>query len=91
MARTTARQKESYGTIRVNHFSPALTDKVPKSINIVLSFEEAMKLHLGLQDILLDLNSLNRATVAGRRTGVNLCVHREQNRITINRDTIHES
>jgi hypothetical protein len=56
----------------------------PRAINITLSFEEAMRLHLGLGEVLGKLNSYNRATNAGRLSGVNLCLYPQQRRITIN-------
>ena len=66
--------KKSFGTVSVDHFSPELGDGLPRAVNIHLSFEEALKLHLGLTQILRHLNGYNRSTKAGRRTGVNLCL-----------------
>lgn len=43
-------------------------------VNIVLSFEEALKLQLAIQARLLDMNRLNRSTKEGKSAGVNLCV-----------------
>lgn len=82
--------KKTFGTVRVDHFSPSLDEgkPVPKAINIILSFEEALKLQIGLQSILVKLNSYNRNTKAGKATAVNLCVFREGGRITINEDTL---
>lgn len=45
----------------VDHFSPPLTD-VPKAINVNISFEEALKLHLSLGQALGKLNSYNQST-----------------------------
>ena len=39
----------------------------PKAINVHISFDEAMRLHLGLSEVLSQLNKYNRATTAGRR------------------------
>jgi len=39
--------KKIFGTATIDHFSPAKEDEWPKAINITLSFEEAMRLHLG--------------------------------------------
>jgi hypothetical protein len=81
------KEKASFGTVTVDNFSPKKTDAWPNAINVTLSFEEALKLQLGLQHALLELNKLNRATTAGRRTGVNLCVWTE-GKITINRGQV---
>lgn len=76
--------KESFGTLRIDHFSPAATDAWPKAINVHLSFEEALKLHLGLGQALAQLNTYNRSTVKGRRSAVNLCLYTQTERISIN-------
>lgn len=64
--------KRTFGTVRVDHFSPPLDEgkPVPKAINIILSFEEALKLQIGLQSILVKLNSHNRNTKTGLDSGI---------------------
>jgi len=84
MAKKKAKTKESYGSIEVNRFSPPKADGWPKAINIVLGFEEALKLQLALQHRLLDINRLNRATRAGKAAGVNLCLYTEALHLTVN-------
>jgi len=88
MAKQTRKKKSSYGGCAVNHFSPPLKPEWPKAINVVLSFEEAMKLSLSLQHRLLDINSLNRSTKDGKAAAVNLCVYTEPGRITVNADKV---
>lgn len=80
--------KSSFGSVAVDHFSPPIPDGTPPAINITLSFEEALKLHLGLLQILGKLNSYNRSTTAGRNSAVNLCVFLDSKRITINEDSV---
>ena len=88
MAGKPAKAKRSYGTCVVDHFSPPVREGWPKAINVVLSFEEAMKLNLALQARLLDMNRLNRSTKEGKRAAVNLCLYVGVNRITVNADKI---
>jgi hypothetical protein len=84
--------KSSFGAATVDHFSPPRKEDWPKAINVVLSFEEALKLHLGLGrsatggqwSPLGKLNSYNRNTKAGRDSAVNLCLYPQAKRITIN-------
>lgn len=85
------KRKKSFGTVTVDHFSPELGDGVPRAVNIHLSFEEALKLHLGLTQILGHLNGYNRSTKAGRRTGVNLCLFPGVQQITINEGRVQEA
>ena len=80
----TIKKKTSFGTAGVNHFSPAPKDGWPKAINVHLSFEEALKLHLGLGQILQHINTYNRSTKAGRKAAVNLCVYTDVRQVTIN-------
>jgi len=81
-----AKQKQSYGSCSVDHFSPPSQEGWPPAVNIVLGFEEAMKLQLALQARLLDMNRLNRATKEGKTAAVKLCVHVGIKRITVNSD-----
>ena len=91
--------KASFGTVKVDHFSPPRGEDWPKAINVVLSFEEALKLHLGLgrsatggQTIPLGkLNSYNRNTHAGRDSAVNLCVFTDVTSITINEARVKQA
>lgn len=73
--------KRSFGTVAVDSFSPSLNDDVPHAINIHLSFEEALKLHLGISQILGQLNGYNRSTKASRR--VDLCADNTDSRLAI--------
>jgi hypothetical protein len=82
--KTPVKEKQSYGTVKVDNFSPSRADGWPEAINVTLSFEETLKLNLGLQQALLDMNRLNRSTTAGRKSAVNLCIF-TGGQITINR------
>lgn len=83
MAKSTAKQKKTYGVCKVEHLRPAPDEQWPKAINMIVTFEEAMKLHLALQHRLLDINKLNRASKAGKAAAVNLCLFTEDPRITV--------
>jgi hypothetical protein len=53
-------------------------------MNVIVSFEEALKLHLAIGQALARLNSYNRSTTAGKRSAVNICVYPHDNYITVN-------
>ncbi len=76
------KKKVTFGSATVDHFSPKLTD-APKAINVHVSFEEALKLHLSLGQALGQLNSYNRSTKQGRDAAVNLCIYTQQGRIAV--------
>jgi hypothetical protein len=78
------KRKTSFGSVTVDHFSPPVASGLPTALNIHISFEEALKLYLGLGQLLGHLNGYNRKTRAGRRSAVNLCLYPQKQRITIN-------
>jgi hypothetical protein len=75
--------KKTFGGNDIARISPEPNADAGKAINIIISFEEALKLHLSLGQALARLNSYNRSTTAGRRSAVNLCVYPHKRRITI--------
>lgn len=78
------KKKQSFGSVTLAHMSPAVPADAPTAYNIHLSFEEALKLHFGLGQLLGKLNSYNRNTVAGKRSAVNLCLFPHTRRLTLN-------
>ena len=80
---STPKRKSTFGSSTIDHFSPPLPEGTPKAINVVLSFEEALKLHLSLGQLLGHLNGYNRATTEGKRTAANLCVYTDVKRIAV--------
>jgi hypothetical protein len=54
-----------------------------KSVNVELSFEEAMRLSLAIQSALIQLNRYNRGTRAGREMGVLLSIKRKAAAISV--------
>ena len=71
---TEIKRKETFGGVEIDHIRPAIPESTPPALNIVLGFEEALKLHLSLGQALARLNSYNRSTRDGKRSGVNLSV-----------------
>lgn len=88
MAKKAIKTKKTFGTVQVDRFSPQEKEDWPKAINIHISFDEALRLHLGLSEILGKLNSYDRSTKEGKRSAVNLCLYTQQKRITINEGTV---
>jgi len=89
MAKKSIRTKSSFGSVAVDHISPPKPqgqERWPDSANIVLSFEEALKLHLGLGELLGHLNGYDRSTKHGKQAAANLCLFFPSLRITINED-----
>ena len=77
------KKKESFGGCDIDHFSPPLSEDVPKGINLAIRFEDGLKLHLALGQILGQLNRYKRSTTAGKLSAINLCIYTKTNRITV--------
>ena len=67
-----------------------MTDISPETpiLNVWMSFEEALKLSVAVQECVRRLNGYNRGTKAGRRTGLNIAVHLRQGSITVHETTV---
>ena len=76
--------KKTFGSVRVNSFSPPIAPETPKALNVIITFEEALRIHLGIGQALAKLNGYDRSTKTGRGSALNLCVYTHGGRITIN-------
>jgi hypothetical protein len=76
----------SFGGCDFNRTSPGLDALTPNTamLNVEISFEDALKLHLAMGECIRRLNSYKRSTAEGKRTALNLAIHLTKGRITIN-------
>lgn len=81
---TPIKTKQTFGGTDVAQIRPEPVAAVPPAMNIIISFEEALKLHLSLGQALAKLNSYNRSTTAGKRSAINVCLYTHKKRITVN-------
>ena len=54
-----------------------------KATHVILSFEEALKLRLSLEQVLWKLNTFNRALREGRRAAVDICIYPRRRRMVV--------
>jgi hypothetical protein len=87
---TEPRTKKTFGGCNINHIRPALPDETPKAMNMVISFEDALRLHLSLGQALAKLNGYNRSTKAGKASAINLCIYSDKQRITVNESKVRD-
>jgi hypothetical protein len=84
---TSPRRKTfSFGGCTFHKTSPSL-DRLTRDtrmLNVAISFEEALKLSLAIEECIRKLNAYNRSTAAGKRTALNLAIHLDKNRVTVN-------
>ena len=78
MTRKGRKKKQSYGGCTISHLSAARADGWPKAINIVLGFEEALKLQLALHPV-ERLRPYAAMVGSSNFTGPGLATNRELN------------
>jgi hypothetical protein len=80
----------SFGGCSVSYIGPEVSKLSPQTrmLNLTVSFEEALKLNLAIQECVRKLNTYNRSTSAGKRMALNVAVHLQDERITVNESTI---
>lgn len=75
------KKKASFGGCNVAWFSP--DKRLAKSLNICLSFEEALKLNLALEECIRTLNTYDRSTKAGKKAALALAIKPQNYRIDV--------
>ena len=85
------RTKSTFGGATLSHVSPTPTDAVQQALNVHVSFEKALKLHLPLGQVLGRINTYNRSTAAGKAAAVNLCVYPHRLRVTVNEGKLRKA
>lgn len=76
----------SFGGCEFSKTSPRREALSPQTavLNVTLSFEDALKLNLAIDECVRKLNSYKRSTMKGRRAALNLAIHLKKNRVTVN-------
>lgn len=84
MAKTEPRTKtDTYAAVTVDHFIPKPADEWPKVINACLSYDEALKLHMGLQARLQEMSRFHRGDAAGKREAVVISFRHPISRVVV--------
>jgi len=81
--------KAAFATCAYSHTTPARENLTPRTriLNVVVGYEEALKLQMGVQSALLQMSRYNFATRKGKRAAVLLAVHLDQNRLSLHEDS----
>jgi hypothetical protein len=88
-----ARKKSvnSYGVVYLDHIEPAIPVESPKPVQLSMTIDEGLKLHLALLQALSELNRLDRRSAESRRQGVMLSLFPDQNRLMVERGKIRDN
>jgi hypothetical protein len=75
----------SFGGCTFSRTSPPLEGlaATTRVLNVLIPFEEALKLSVAMQTCVLELNQKNRSTREGKRTAMNLAIHLDKGRVVV--------
>jgi hypothetical protein len=77
-------KKDDYhGYCRVSRLPPNIADKNIRSVNMSLTFEEALRLSTALQSAILKLNRYNRSATSGKKMGLVLSLKTQNKMINV--------
>ena len=88
-----ARKKSinSYGVVFLDNIEPTIPVTGPKPIQLSMTIDEGLKLHLSLLQALSELNRLDRRSAESRRQGVTLSLFPDQNRLMVERGHVRDN
>ncbi len=80
-----ASKTKSFGFCKITSYNPKKEcfNERTKMVNIMLTFEEALKIGLALDEGIRSINKLNRSFPEGRNAKLNLQVNFEENRLVV--------
>jgi hypothetical protein len=79
---------DRYGVVFIDQINPAISIENSKSIDIDLTIDEGLKLHLALWQALSDLNRLDRRSSKARARGVRFSLYPEQRRMMVEQGSV---
>ena len=86
MAASPKTKSFSFGGCSFGKVSPKLDaiTSATKVLNVTISFEDALKLNLAVDECIRKLNSYKRSTAAGKKSALNIAIHLDKGRVTVN-------
>jgi hypothetical protein len=73
----------SFGACAFSSVSPKALGDTVSALNVVLTFEEALKLNLALDEAVHQLGRYHRATSAAKQAGVTIVLHINKKRVRV--------
>lgn len=78
----------TFGSARVARIQPQPALGARQSMNVMVTFEEALKLHLAIGQGLGELNRLDRRPAEAKKACINLCIFPQDGYLTVTQDKI---
>ncbi len=85
---TPVKKADYYGACRYRRLTPDVASKGVKSVNVELTFAEALKLGLALDSCLFALNEYKRSTTKSREMGVVLSIKTDNSTMAVVESTL---
>jgi len=87
------KKKFSFGTCAYDITNPsrASLTNTTQILNVVISFEEGLKLNLAIDEALRKINTYKKSTTEGKRAALNLAIFLDQNRLSVNETKLPKS
>ena len=82
---------QSYGVIFLDQISPPIPVEGRKPIEIDMTLDEGLKLHLALLQALSELNRLDRRSPRSRARGVRFSLYPDQNRLMVEQGSVKDN
>ena len=82
------KNQEYHGGCAVYRVFPDVEEKGIESVNVSLTFEDAMRLSVALQAAILQLNRYNRSSKSGKATGINIGLMVKTKRVSVMQTTL---
>jgi hypothetical protein len=76
----------SFGSCEFSRLSPEKILPSTKKLNVIIGFEEGLKLNLAIEESLRKLNRYKRSTKEGKRAAINLVIHFDVGRISVSEE-----
>lgn len=85
MKRRRPLKKVTFGTCAYGRTSPdqAKLSTDTKILNILIPFEQSLKINLAMDECVRNLNKYSKSTSEGKRAALNFCIHFNQKRISV--------
>jgi hypothetical protein len=91
VAKLREKKPHSYGVIFLDQIAPSIPVEGRKPIEIDMTMDEALKLHLGLLQALTELNRLDRRSPKSRARGIRLSLYPDQNRMMVEQGSVKDN
>jgi len=85
------KRAQTYGAVYLDQIAPPIPVTGRKPIEIDITLDEGLKLHLALLQALSELNRLDRRSPRSRARGVRLSLYPDQNRLMVEQGSVKDN